>query len=214
MTPFPAITLPKEINQQVLDKLAKPDETHEIHIIVRRVANAGPYKMRGRLRNYSVARDEKRGAHVLRVPLSVWMAGCPVNTMIQNNSVCYELTGTRSFTKSPLTFEMWKLETDEVAAEKVEDFPQPEMQREADDAFLAILEQLTSPPEVVQAFEMVRAGNVAALSELHAKLKEELERKPVATTKPAPMSAADRQRKRRERLQAEKEAAAKQLAHA
>lgn len=206
MTPTPAIKLPAIVTQAALDKLRAPDETHEVHIIVRRIVNQGPYTLRGRVRQYIITSDKRRGSHILRVPLSVWMAGCPTNTVVQNDSICYDITSTRNFTKSPLTFEMWKIGADAAEPEKVEDFQQPEIKQEADDAFRLILKELKAPKVALEAFEMARAGKDSEIGELLDKLKED--------RKHQPKTAAERQRARRERLRAEKEAAEKNLAPA
>ncbi len=202
MTPIPALQLPKLVTQADLNKLAAPDETHEIHIIVRRIVNQAPYTLRGRLRQYIVQRDQKRGAHILRVPLSVWMAGCPINTVIQNDSICYDITSTRTFTKSPLTFEMWRIAGDKETAP----VPTAEIPAEAREQFAAILDTLDAPEVVRQAFSLAANGDTASLADLHEDIKADIAKE----SERKPLTAAERQKKRRERLKAEKEAA-KQL---
>lgn len=272
------MTIPRLCTQEALLKLAKPDETHEVHIIVRRIANQAPYTLRGRARQYIVQRDPKRAAHILRVPLSVWMDGVKSGTVVQNDSICYDIMSNRTAVKAPLTFEVWKVGADapeseikqpeailelfetlvlrlaqannpesykqhltpylEKAAGRISQPPtvemfkagertdilefiermdwldpdekskksaadQPEIAREADDGFLAILKLLNAPECVAKAYLMALASDVAALGTLHDEIKADLEK--------APMTAAERQRKRREKLKADKEAKAKQL---
>jgi hypothetical protein len=101
--------LPSIVTNAVLQSLAAPDETHEVHVIIRHIANAAPYTLRGRRRQYIVARDNKRGSHILRVPLSVWMAGCSSEKFVENDSICFDIQSSRTGLKAPLTFEVWPI---------------------------------------------------------------------------------------------------------
>lgn len=104
------MTLPRIVTNAVLQQLAAPGETHEVHVIVRRIANAAPYTLRGRHRQYIVSRDVARNAHILKVPLSLWMASCVENKPIaENDSIAYDIQSTRTGLKSPLTFEVWPI---------------------------------------------------------------------------------------------------------
>jgi hypothetical protein len=105
------MNLPAIVTNAALQKLADPSDTHEVHVIVRRIANAAPYTLRGRRRQYIVTRCQVRGAHILKVPLSLWMGGCRQDKpVMENDSICYDLQGSRTGLKSPLTFEVWPVE--------------------------------------------------------------------------------------------------------
>lgn len=101
--------LPAIVTNAALQALASPTETHEVHVIVRRIANAAPYTLRGRKRQYIVSRDSRRGAHILVVPLSVWMAGCSPDRVAENDSIAFDIQSSRTGLKAPLTFEMWPI---------------------------------------------------------------------------------------------------------
>lgn len=106
---FPTIALPKLVTNEALAALASPNETHEVHVIVRRIVNHAPYTLRGRRRQYIVSRDPVRNAHILKVPISVWMAGCTDGTVNENDSIAYDIQSSRTSLKAPLTFEVWPI---------------------------------------------------------------------------------------------------------
>ena len=102
------MNIPAIVTNAALQLLASPEETHEVHVIVRRMVNQAPYTLRGRRRQYVVSRDTARNAHILKVPLTVWMDGCDASKpVLENDSIAYDLQATRTALKSPLTFEIW-----------------------------------------------------------------------------------------------------------
>jgi hypothetical protein len=111
------MNIPRIVTDAALKQLAAPDETHEVHVIVRRIANQAPYTLRGRRRMYLVTRDQKRNAHVLRVPLSLWMTDVVADKPVaENDSIAYDIQASRTGLKAPLTFEVWPIEGANVSA--------------------------------------------------------------------------------------------------
>lgn len=96
------MNLPQTVTGEDLAKLAGPEETHAVRVMVRCPGNMGPYTLRGRFRRYLAVRDEAAGCHALDVPLSVWMAGVPDGVYQDNHSVAHDLQASRLSNRRPL----------------------------------------------------------------------------------------------------------------
>lgn len=115
------MNIPRIVTNPALQLLASPGETHEVHVIIRRIANQAPYTLRGRNRQYIVSRDNARNAHILKVPLSVWMHGCDkAKPVAENSSISYDIQSSRTGLKAPLTFEVWPIAGKSVEAAQVD----------------------------------------------------------------------------------------------
>lgn len=102
--------IPQLVTQRWLDDHRSEDETHEAHILLKRVSHPGAYTLRGSARKYLVERDPRRCAHVLRVPLSLWMFQYPEGPWRHNPSICSDLLSNRSQLKSPLEFTFYPID--------------------------------------------------------------------------------------------------------
>lgn len=91
---FP-MNLPNLLDNKALAKLAAPDETITVRVIIRQVFNNKPYRLRGRTRHYLADHDPKLNVHVLDVPASVWMKDFPTGTYKDNPSIAHDLQGNR-----------------------------------------------------------------------------------------------------------------------
>lgn len=98
------MNVPNTLTNRALAKLASPDETHAVRVVIRRVMNRGPYTIRGRIRHYIADHDPKLMVHVLDVPASVWMSGFPSGPYKENQSIAHDLQGNRGSSLSPLVF--------------------------------------------------------------------------------------------------------------
>src|SRR5688500_7871968 len=88
---------PNIVTNAFLASVAAPDEQMMVRLIVRHVANLTNYVVHGRKqRHYHFAFDRAANAHVLDVPMSVWMAG--VDTKLparDNDSIAWDLCNKR-----------------------------------------------------------------------------------------------------------------------
>lgn len=73
------MNVPNFIDRRTLAKMAAPNETHCVRVILQKVSNSAPYTVRSRLRRYQFERDGIAGCHVLDIPVSVWMLGTPTS---------------------------------------------------------------------------------------------------------------------------------------
>jgi hypothetical protein len=152
------MNIPAIVTNNALRLLASPEETHEVHVIVRRLVNQAPYTLRGRRRQYVVSRDTSRNAHILIVPLSVWMHGInKEKPVMENDSIAYDLQATRTALKSPLTFEIWPVKKQAPQAIKIAE------QKPVDDA---------PPPAAVPSAGESRPLTNAERQKLHRERKK------------------------------------------
>lgn len=102
------MNIPNFIDRRTLAKMAAPDETHCVRVILQKVSNSAPYTVRSRLRRYVFERNGLAGCHVLDVPVSVWMQGVPTSGPYrQNPSISDDLQPT---VQLPFTIQVipWK----------------------------------------------------------------------------------------------------------
>lgn len=96
--------LPQTIDKRALAALA-PQDTHAVRVIVRRVVNQAPYRVRGKMHHYLFEWDFQLQAHILDVPQSAWMAEFPSSGPYRDNrSIAHDFQGNRSATMAPLVF--------------------------------------------------------------------------------------------------------------
>jgi hypothetical protein len=95
--------LPQTIDKRALAALA-PQDTHAVRVIVRRVANQTPYRVRGKMHHYLVEWDFVLQAHILDIPESVWMHDFPPGPYRDNASISHDIQGCRSVQSAPLVF--------------------------------------------------------------------------------------------------------------
>jgi len=67
------MNLPNFIDRKALKARASEGETHAVRLILRRVTSTVPYTLRCRARSYIFERNLKLSAHILDIPLSIWM---------------------------------------------------------------------------------------------------------------------------------------------
>ena len=106
------MNIPHLVDNKALADLASPTDALCVRVVLRRVQNNAPYRLHGKLRIYLATYDRDLCAHVLDVPLSVWMHGFPATGAYRDNpSIAHDLQGNRSQGMSPLVFLVvpWKL---------------------------------------------------------------------------------------------------------
>ncbi|MCW1885507.1 hypothetical protein OKA04_12275 [Luteolibacter flavescens] len=213
------MNLPQIVTAADLIRFAAPNETHAVRLVIRQINNPGIYTLRGLSRRYLATRDNEIGAHVIDVPVSVWMAGVPKGVYAKNTSIAQDVLGTRNALKTPLMILVvpWK-------------HAQPPAQTSGTPSSLETfkrLAELTGAPEIIMsAISLLSSG--ASTDEIEATLKGqiaaiegELSNQPATTqrgpeadaaSKPAAkaaMSNAERQKQYRDRKKLEKAKAAK-----
>jgi len=157
--------IPNALDNRILAKLASPDETHAVRVVIRRVMNHGPYVIRGRLRQYTAEHDAKLSVHVLDVPASVWMHDFPSGPYRENTSIAHDLQGNRGSALAPLVFLIvpWKNAKSNPAAEAPENGS--EVPENRPDAALAALrtfaEKLGAPELMLSAIDLAASGRPA-----------------------------------------------------
>lgn len=141
--------LPKFVTQEVLNQLAAPTDRVMVRVVLRRIGNTAPYTVWGKKRRYVFRRDPELGAHVLDVPMSVWMWGFPDGPYRDNLSIAHDLQGNRAAVKAPLVFLV--IESGAVADAEA---PQAgEASHESLLAFRELLVAMEAPELVLQAFD-------------------------------------------------------------
>lgn len=216
------LTLPRTITAAELEKLAAPDETHAVRLIARRVAASVPYTLHGKSRRYVLAKDHTANAHILDIPVSVWMAGAPTGGYVDNLSISHDIQGNRFALKAPLILQVvpWK------GAKPTEKPGMPAAEKAQPLAALRDLaETFGAPPEILTAIDLVASPLNPADVELQLRdiraiaiekfAQAEKEAPPAPAVKRGkrrqsegpPKSNAERQREFRAKKKAEREAA-------
>lgn len=115
------MNIPNFIDRRAAAKMAAPDETHCVRVILQKVSNSAPYTVRSRLRRYLFERDGLAGCHVLDVPVSAWMAGTPASGPYRPNpSIASDLQPTAQlpFTIQVIPFKAKALQAAPVVIEE------------------------------------------------------------------------------------------------
>lgn len=98
------MNLPQTIDRREIAQLA-PSDSHAMRVIVRRVVNQAPYRVRGKMHHYLFEWDFQLQAHILDIPQSVWMHEFPESGPYRDNrSIAHDLQGNRAPTDAPLVF--------------------------------------------------------------------------------------------------------------
>jgi hypothetical protein len=189
------MNLPTTISRQSLAKLALPDESHAVRVILKKVANNAPYLVRGKARRYLFERNPDAKAHCLDIPVSLWMQDVNVfHGYRPGTSIPVDLKPTITL---PFMIHVvpWK-----GAAS-----PAPAAQGSALAQIRRLLAGFNPPPAVLAALDLADAGQVDALE---AHVDKVLDLRANATPEETPAQA--KARKMRE-AKAAKKAAQPQL---
>lgn len=144
-------TLPKLITNAWLASQAAPDETHMVRVIARNVVSSVGYRLRCKNRTYVFERDGKISAHVLDVPISVWMREVPAGAYRPNMSISHDVAPTPD---APLTIQVLPLRTAQSTSA---------MARLAEVARL-----MGAPPAMMAAIDAAAKGDVEHLDDILA----------------------------------------------
>jgi hypothetical protein len=146
---------PTFLDRRTLAKMAAPDETHCVRVILQKVSNSAPYTYRSALRRYLFERDGILGAHILDIPVSLWMAEIPTSGPYRKNaSVSDDLKPTQA---TPFTIQVipWK-------GAKAPAVANPDC--------LPLLREIVSsfnpPPAILTALQLTEEGNLESLEVL------------------------------------------------
>jgi hypothetical protein len=155
------MNLPLAINSEVLAEHASPHDTRKIRVVLRRVANTGMYRLRGRKREYHMVFDPSLSAHILDVPESLWMDGIPQGSYAENLSIAHDIQGNRSATLAPLVFLL--LPYGDGSAASAPHLAATEKPQRFSAAGLSILgeiegmlRKLDAPPEAIECLNIAR----------------------------------------------------------
>lgn len=153
------------IDQHSLNKLASPNDTRAVRVVLRQVQNLAPYTVSGRTNQYVLTYDPTLCAHTIDVPESVWMNGIPGGAYQDNHSVAHDIQANRAITLAPLVCLIVPMQGGQA-------IPHPSasanngMSAPAAE-FLAILRDLFSktgaPPVVMDAMDIADQGDASTL---------------------------------------------------
>ena len=150
--------IPALLDRRTLSKMASPDETHCVRVILQKVSNPAPYTVRGRIRRYLFERNQQLCSHILDVPVSIWMAEVPNNgPHRQNPSVSDDLKPTMQL---PFTIQVipWGNATPATTATAPDVFP----------LVRQVAQKLEAPAIMRKAIDLAAAGDVDGLRALLA----------------------------------------------
>lgn len=222
--------LPKLVTSSILAKLAKPEDSIVIRVVLRRIANLSPYKLHGKIRHYLMEFNAKVGAHILDVPLSVWNNGMLPGTYRDNMSIAHDIQSTRSAHLAPIVIFPVQVGTQGATLQPDQ---QADHQSEPENAygksfvaFKRILEALEAPPEAMEAFEVLLmdgvdddarskaiqsiAANIVPIDEDDQQPPQEPQTPEIDLLEAKRKANAEKVRRHREKKRAEKAAAKKQ----
>lgn len=86
--------IPNEVSSRALKPLAADNETLCVRVIFRNVNNSGVYRHKCRNRTYLFERNGRLNAHVLDIPVSLYMQGVPDGSYRDNTSISHDLQPT------------------------------------------------------------------------------------------------------------------------
>lgn len=229
-------SLPQVLSTSILSKLAAPEETHFVRVLLLRVNNTGVFRHRCKRRQYLFEKVGSAGGHVIDIPLSLWMDGMPRSGAYRDNpSICHDLQPTVA---APLVIQIHAYGTAE--STEIETEQEGEPTADLTPILSDLLTKLGAPDVMHEAVELLRTGDADAFRafvdsvevkqpEGEDKEQEEAEPQPeqsehapasdtppagdASASSPAPATAktpsanAIRQKEYRERKKAEKAAA-------
>lgn len=146
------MNIPNLITREVLSAMAAPDETHAVRVVLSKVTSSVPYKLRSKLRSYVFEKDREIGAHVLDVPVSVWMAGADDRARRGEGAICKDLQPSMNFPLTVLVIPWRNASAADTA-----------VTNEALAVLRELLAILNPPPVVFEALDLAQTGDVAKL---------------------------------------------------
>lgn len=158
------MTLPNTLTTAMLATLAAPDEIHAVRVVLHKVSSQVPYRLRSKLRTYVFEKNRDINAHVLDVPVSVWMHGANNAARRGEGAICQDLQPTISM---QLTIQVipWH-----GAISAVQEDPQA--LRGAFSLLREIFTALNPPPVVFKALQHAENNEMEQLTALSASSKE------------------------------------------
>jgi hypothetical protein len=154
--------LPNFLDRRTLASLAAPDETHAVRVIARKISSPVAYRHRGKARTYLFEKDGIIQAHVLDVPVSVWMRDVPGGPYRANASISEDLAPTMNV---PLTFQVIQWGEAKPAAPAA-----PPASATTIEELREIAKVLGAPPVMIEAIEHHAAGNANELAVILGRL--------------------------------------------
>jgi hypothetical protein len=150
------MNVPSLATTAVLARLARPDESMAMRVILRRVANTGPYTVHGKVRKYVFEYHHKIGAHVLDVPLSVWNSGITHGAYRDNPSIAHDIQATRSVHLAPLVIHPIPFGNGAVPAALVIAPTEDASMSASLAAFEVLCRAMDAPSEILEAMQILR----------------------------------------------------------